>query len=312
MEVVSNVLVLVGPTASGKTQISLRLAEQYNAEIISADSRQIFKYMDIGTAKPSIADRNKVKHYFVDELSPEEDFNAGKFGKLGREIVNDIIKRKKVPFVVGGSGLYIRSLIDGLFDGPAANNEIREMLYHRLRTQGVEVLLEELRKVDPITASTLLRSNTRRIVRALEVYHLTGVAISKYRQQRPTINFTPCMVGLRWKRANLYDRINRRVDYMIQQGLLDEVRTLQLMGYSESLNSLQTVGYKEVFNYFRGAITYERMIEMIKQNTRRFAKRQLTWFRADKRIRWFDVESEEQLPAVAEEIANYFAKFVKE
>jgi tRNA dimethylallyltransferase len=300
------VLVLVGPTASGKTPISLRIAQQLNAEIISADSRQIYKFLDIGTAKPSLEDREKVKHYFVDELTPEQEFNAGEFGKRGREIIDDIFRRNNVPLVVGGSGLYVQSLIDGFFDGPSKDDELRQQLYARLHHDGAEVLLEELRAVDAESASKMLPSNTRRIVRALEVYKLTGVPISHWQNHKVKIHFVPVFVGLEWERKLLYERINRRVDWMIDQGLIDEVKRLHSRGYSPDLNALQTVGYKEVFDYFNQKISYEHMKELIKQNSRRYAKRQLTWFRADKRIRWFEVNSETDLLEVAKKISDYF------
>jgi tRNA dimethylallyltransferase len=296
------VLVVVGPTASGKTLLSQLLAQELNAEIISADSRQIYKYMDIGTAKPSLEERKKVKHYFIDELTPDEEFNAGEFGKRGREILDDIFRRRKVPLVVGGSGLYIQSLIDGFFEGPSRDNRVRHELYERLHREGVEVLLEELRTVDPESASNMLPSNTRRIIRALEVYKLTGIPISQWKKQKIEINFVPLVVGLQWERAVLYERINRRVDWMIQQGLVDEVKNLRERGYDSNLNALQTVGYKEVFEYLDGKISFEQMIEHIKQNSRRYAKRQLTWFRADKRIHWFKLEKEEQVVALARQM----------
>jgi tRNA dimethylallyltransferase len=301
------ILVLVGPTASGKTPISLLIAQQLPVEIISADSRQVYKFMDIGTAKPSVGDLNMVKHYFVDELPPDHNFNAGEFGKKGREVIDDIFRRKKIPLVVGGSGLYVQALIDGFFEGPAADPIIRESLYKRLKNEGAETLLSDLRTVDPVGASGMLPTNTRRIVRALEVYQLTATPISKLQQAAVDINFQCCMVGLEWSRKNLYDRINARAEWMVSQGLLDEVRRLRELGFSSSLNALQTVGYKEVFEYLDEKISYHRMVELIKQNSRRYAKRQLTWFRRDERIRWFNVTDENYFPDVAGQIVQYFS-----
>ncbi|MDI6765865.1 MAG: tRNA (adenosine(37)-N6)-dimethylallyltransferase MiaA [Bacteroidota bacterium] len=303
-----HLLVLVGPTASGKTPISLLIAERIGAEIISADSRQIYKLMDIGTAKPSMADRNKIKHHFVDELLPNQDFNAGDYGKKGRLIIDKIFRKGKVPLVVGGSGLYVQSLIDGFFEGPSADNEIRKELYHRLKVDGAEELLNELRKVDPASAAKMLPSNTRRIVRALEVFKVTGVPISSFHKTKIALNFSPVLVGLQWDRAKLYDRINQRVDKMLEQSLVDEVKRLQSNGYSSQLNALQTVGYKEVFDYLEERISLKRMSELIKQNSRRYAKRQLTWFRRDKRIKWFDVNSEIDFASVTSSICEYFYK----
>ncbi len=301
-----DVLVLVGPTASGKTPVSLLLARQLNAEIISADSRQVYRHMDIGTAKPSAEELALVPHHFVNELSPDREFNAGEFGKRGREVIDDIFSRKKIPLVVGGSGLYVQSLVDGFFEGPPADKTLRKTLAERLKAEGAGALLTDLKRVDPVAASGMLPSNERRIIRALEVYHLTGIPFSKLQESRIEIRFTPRFAGLQWERKALYERINERVDRMVEQGLLDEVRGLQRLGYSSTLNSLQTVGYKEAIENIHGNITHERMVELIKQNTRRFAKRQLTWFRRDDRIRWFGMNGEKDFPEVVDWICRFF------
>jgi tRNA dimethylallyltransferase len=299
-------LVLVGPTASGKTATSLCVASRLGAEILSADSRQIYKYMDIGTAKPSREERKNIKHYFVDELTPDQDFNSGEYGTRGREIIDDIFRRRKVPLVVGGSGLYVQALVDGFFEGPSAHPELRRHLEGRMKTEGAESLLEELRRIDPVAASGMLPSTTRRIVRALEVHTLSGTPISELHKSRHKIDFSPVFVGLQWDRKALYDRINKRAEQMIEQGLIDEVKQLIARGFSPDLNALQTTGYQEAFQFLEGKISHDRMVELIKQNTRRYAKRQLTWFRRDKRIRWFEVEDEKDLPRVAGGICEYF------
>ena len=304
------VLVLVGPTASGKTPISLLIADKLDVEIISADSRQIYKLMDIGTAKPSIEERHKVKHYFVDELFPDLEFNAGEYGKKGREVIDDILDRKRIPLIVGGSGLYVQALIAGFFDGPSADHDIRKQLYQRLIEEGAEKLLKELREVDSEAASTMLPSNTRRIIRALEVYKVTGVPISKFHKSKPQFDFIPIFVGLNWDRKILYERINKRVDLMIEQGLVGEVTRLRELGYSSNLNAFQTVGYKEVFDFIEGKMDYHRMVELIKQNSRRYAKRQLTWFRGYETIKWFDVSGEEDLRGIASNISKYYVTSV--
>ena len=305
-DVIRRLLVLVGPTASGKTPVSLFLASRLNGEILSADSRQVYRFMDIGTAKPTVAQRNEVRHHFVDELEPAVDFNAGEFGKTGRRILADVYSREKTPIVVGGSGLYVRALVDGLFDGPSADSTVRKMLTERLRNEGADALLRELRAIDPESASKMLPSNTRRIVRALEVYHLTGTPISVLQQQRASFGFIPVFAGLQWDRKTLYDRIDTRTDHMLADGLVNEVENLRKMGYDEDTNSLQTVGYKEVLMYLHGRLDYPSMVELIKRNSRRYAKRQLTWFRSDNRIRWFDVRTEEEFPEIANQIVRYF------
>jgi tRNA dimethylallyltransferase len=302
------VLVLVGPTASGKTNVALHIATQINGEIISADSRQLFRSMDIGTAKPTVAERSLVKHYFIDERNPDEDFNAGEFGKSGREVIDSIFRKGRTPMVVGGSGLYIQSLVDGFFEGPSADASLRDRLYERLEREGAEVLLEELRVLDPVAAAKMLPSNTRRIIRALEVVRLTGLPISVHHKSRLPINFSPVFVGLDWDRAELYDRINIRVDRMIEAGLIREAEMLTQNGYSPDLNALQTVGYAEVFDFLNKETDLSTAIELIKRNTRRYAKRQLTWFRRDARIKWFHVSTENQIPGIADEIVTYFGK----
>ncbi|HEY6192435.1 MAG TPA: tRNA (adenosine(37)-N6)-dimethylallyltransferase MiaA [Bacteroidota bacterium] len=301
--------VLVGPTASGKTSVSLLIAAQLGAEIISADSRQVFRCMDIGTAKPSLADRARVHHHFVDTLNPGEEFNAGEYGVRGRELIGKLFLRGKVPLVVGGSGLYVRALVDGFFEGVVpADPELRSGLSDRLRDEGAQTLLEELRKIDPAAASRMLPSNTRRIIRALEVYKLTGTPISELQKSRAAIPFVPVFAGLQWNRKELYARINRRVDSMIANGLVEEVKALIAAGSPFGANALKTTGYQEVFAYLAGELTLDEMVPLIKRNSRRYAKRQLTWFRRDERIRWFEVAREEDLPLVAGRIASFFSE----
>jgi tRNA dimethylallyltransferase len=302
----NKILILAGPTASGKTSLSLLIAPLINAEIISADSRQIYKYLDVGTAKPTRAERQSIPHHFIDMLEPDRDFNAGEFGKMGRAIITEIESRGRVPFVVGGSGLYIRSLIDGFFDGPGADPDLRRHLAERMRLEGADRLLEELRRVDPAAAENMLPANTRRIMRGLEVYYITGVPISELQKQKPDFHFDPLFVGIEWDRSQLYERINRRVDAMLAAGLVDEVRSIAARGFDRHLNSLQTTGYVEVFDYFDGRFSETAMADAIKQNTRRYAKRQMTWFRPDSRIRWFPAVGESDFALLAKTIAGYF------
>jgi tRNA dimethylallyltransferase len=299
-------LVLVGPTGSGKTAISLLIASRLNAEIISADSRQIYRYLDIGTAKPTLSERASSPHHFVDVLEPDQPFNSGEFGKQGREVIAEIFSRGRIPMIVGGSGLYLRSLIDGFFNGPGADRTLRQELYNRLHAVGPERLLEELRTVDPHAASRMLPGNTRRIVRALEIIALTGKPISEMQKDKIVINFHPVFAGLEWNRKDLYHRIDERVDRMIENGLVDEVRMLKRKGYSTEMNALQTTGYVEIFSFLEGKITFEEMVQLIKRNSRRYAKRQITWFRPDRRIKWFSMEDGRDMNMVAESILSYF------
>ncbi len=301
------IVVLVGPTASGKTAVSIALAQQLGGEIISADSRQIYKLLDIGTAKPSTRQRSIVQHHFVDELSPAEDFNAGEFGEQGRVVVDEILSRNKMPIVVGGSGLYVQSLVDGFFDGPGADKEFREILERRVENGELPQLINELKIVDPISAGRIDPTKPRRVIRALEVFHITGKPLSQHHQESTIpVNFSPAFFGLNWERHMLYERINRRCDEMIHAGLLDEVEHLATLGYSASLNALNTVGYAEVFAHRRGEISFDEMLRLFKQNSRRYAKRQMTWFRKDPRIQWIEM-SEDVLPgSVAGCIAEKF------
>jgi len=302
------ILVLVGPTCSGKTAVSIGLADRLNGEIISADSRQIFKYLDIGTAKPSPGQRESIRHYFVDELSPDHDFNAGEFGERGREVIGKIFRQRKLPIVVGGSGLYVQSLIDGFFEGPGADKEFRHTLEQRVKIEGVEQLLDELRRVDPDAAMSIDPTKPRRIIRALEVYHLTGRPISMLRRERKIrIDFRPVFFGLDWQREALYKRIDARCEQMVAAGFLSEVEKIESMGYDDSLNALNTVGYAEAFAYRRGEISFDEFVRLFKQNSRRYAKRQLTWFRSDKRIEWVDMIEESPADSVAVEIMERFS-----
>lgn len=301
------VLAVVGPTASGKTTVSLLLAERLSAEVVSADSRQIYKHLDIGTAKPTRADRRRVKHYFVDILEPHQEYSAGQFGQEARRVIEKVLKRGRLPILVGGSGLYVKSVIDGLFEGPGKDPVVRARLEEQLDHEGVEGLFETLKKVDPAAAAKMTEVKRRQVIRALEVYYITGKPISEFHAEQETKpRFKAIQVGLKWGREELYERISQRVDRMISDGLVDEVRGLRIKGYDRRLNALNTVGYKEVFDYLERLRNLGDTIALIKQNTRRFAKRQLTWFRADKRIRWVPMSRTKTLSDAAREIEEIF------
>jgi tRNA dimethylallyltransferase len=293
-------LAIVGPTASGKTPLSLILANRLAAEIVSADSRQVYRLLNIGTAKPTKEEQSRIPHHFVDILEPSEDYNAGRYGVEARQKIVELFRSGKRPILVGGSGLYVRAVIDGFFEGPGKDPHIRAQLEERLEKEGPEPLLAELRAVDPSAADRMELRKPRRIVRALEVYAATGKPISIYHQEQsssPTFNVV--QFALAGRRESLYRQIEHRVDSMLTDGLIEEVKSLQNRGYDRSLNSLNTVGYKEVFDFLEGKTTYEQMTELIKRNTRRFAKRQLTWFRADDRIHWIDADENTPLDEIA-------------
>jgi tRNA dimethylallyltransferase len=299
------VVVIVGPTCSGKTYLSLKLAELLDGEIISADSRQIYKLLNIGTAKPSADQLKKVIHHFVDELNPDADFNASKFAENAEDIFADLVEQNKIPIVVGGSGLYIKALIDGITESADTNNELRQELLAQRQKFGDDFLYAELKKVDKISADKMLPQNWKRVMRALEVYRLTGDPIWHHHSSHKRISrFQYRQIGLMWDRKTLYNNIEVRVDEMIESGLVDEVKLILNCGYDKNINSLNTVGYKEIIQYLDNEISIERAVELIKRNTRRYAKRQMTWFNADKRIDWIQISSVKDLDLLAEKIAK--------
>lgn len=283
----------------------MALAELMNSEIISADSRQVYKYLDIGTAKPEKKYLEKFKHHFIDELDPDQDFNASKFSADAQKIIDKLFYEKKIPIVVGGSGLYVKGLIDGIAESANTNPEIRMQLLDLRKKYGNEHLYNELRKVDEISADKMLPQNWKRVIRALEVYKLTGKPIWQHHAEKGRqSNFKFIQIGLRWDRDLLYKNIEKRVDEMFETGLIDEVKNILNLGYPKTLNALNTVGYKEIIEYLDNRISLDRAIELIKRNTRRYAKRQITWFNSDKRIEWFDINNEVELKDLAEKIAK--------
>ena len=280
-------LVLVGPTGVGKTDLSLAIAEKISVEIVSADSRQVYRYMDIGTSKPSRRQRRRVVHHLIDVVDPDQKYNAGMYGRQAREAVRGILERNRIPLIVGGSGLYIGALLDGFFEEQIGGDEVRQVLKERIAKEGSPSLFEELKQVDPAAAERLHPNDAQRIVRALEVFLVTGRCLSEWqRALSQPCEFEPLMLGLSLPRAQLYQRIENRVERMIEAGLIREVQELIARGYTSDLNALQTVGYQEAFSFLEGKQTLAETIEMIKRNTRRYAKRQMTWFRRDSRIRW--------------------------
>lgn len=297
------VIVIVGPTCSGKTKLSLSIAQKLNTEIISADSRQIYRYLTIGTAKPSVKELSNIKHHFIDRCEPNENFNVYQFEREALEVIKSLHSQGKIPIVVGGSGLYIKSLIDGIFQVPDANEELKNELNYIKTNKGINGLYEMLKDIDPISANSMLPQNWKRVMRAIEVYKITGRFIWQLQgEYERDIKLNFYQFGLNWNRAELYGNINSRVDEMIESGLLEEVESLLSKGFSQELNSMNTVGYKELIHYLEDKDSLENAINLIKRNTRRFAKRQLTWFRKDKRILWFDVDSKTSFDKLAEEI----------
>lgn len=286
-------IVVAGPTAVGKTVAAIELAKHFNTVVVSADSRQFFREMTIGTAKPNVAELAAVKHYFIDSHSIVEPFSVGDFEKQGLVLLDELFKTHDHVILAGGSGLYIKAICEGFDDLPTADPSIREKLNQELEEKGIESLQQKLKLADPVYYEEVDLGNPQRIIRALEVFESSGKPISSYRQA--TVNKRPFNIiklALNLPREVLYNRINERVNIMVQQGLLAEVSAL--LPYRH-LNALNTVGYTELFDYFDGKTSLDKAIEMIKQNTRRFAKRQLTWFRKDGLFHWFQANEPDLL-----------------
>ena len=301
------VIVLVGPTCSGKTYLSIQLAKMINAQITSADSRQIYKKLNIGTAKPTPSELKIVKHYFINILEPNEDYSANIFSDEAEKIIDNINKKNKTVIVVGGSGLYIKALIDGIVESADKDEELRKKLLKQREKFGNESLYNELKKIDPVSADNMLPQNWKRVIRALEVFYLTGKPIWQHHQnQTKKKKFEFLQIGLKWDRTSLYKKIEDRVDQMIEKGLVDEVKGILDDGYDKKLNSLNTVGYKEIISFLDDEISLDRAIELIKRNTRHYAKRQMTWFNADKRIEWYNISRMDDLDNLAVKLGKEF------
>lgn len=287
---------IVGPTAVGKTNVAITLAQQFSTEIVSADSRQFFKEMSIGTAKPTPAELAADPHHFINSHSITEAFSVGDFEKSGLHLLEKLFKKHSIVFLVGGSGLYVQAITQGFDNLPKAPPELRAQLNEQLAKEGIEVLQKRLEALDPTYYAEVDICNPQRIIRALEVCMSTGQPFSTYRthaaNERP---FEVLTIGLNTERSQLYDRINKRVDAMMEQGLLAEVE--KLLPHRE-LNALQTVGYQELFNYFDGKKSLEKAVEEIKQNTRHFAKRQLTWFRKNTETHWLEPQQLAEMTAL--------------
>jgi len=290
----NNLLILLGPTGVGKTDISIKLAQKMpEIEIISADSMQIYRYMNIGTAKPNINILNDIKHHMIDIVDPSDNFDVTKYSKLAANAILDVFKRGKIPILAGGSGLYISSIINPLFTGPAKDIEYRESLEEEARLHGKKYLHEKLSGIDPISALKIEINDLRRIIRALEVYKSTGKTIS-YLQKKAFAKNAPFkyyIIGFKRDKENIYKRINLRVDKMIKGGFIEEVKMLREMGYKEDLISMQGLGYKQINKHLNGVYTKEEATDLIKIETRHYAKRQMTWFRNKiENIEWIDLD----------------------
>ncbi|GFE62449.1 tRNA (adenosine(37)-N6)-dimethylallyltransferase MiaA [Geobacter sp. AOG2] len=283
-------LAVVGPTATGKSELALRLAREVDAEIVNADSMQVYRGMDIGTAKPTPEQRAGVPHHLIDVAEPDRLFSAADFAEAADEAIRAVTARGKRVIVVGGTGLYIRALLKGLVDSPSGAGAVRKALQEEAAQLGNEAMLERLRLVDPELAARMHPNNLVRIIRALEVHRLTGVPLSRHQEEHAfsARRYEALQVGISIDRAELYARIEGRVERMLAEGLVDEVRGLLAKGYDRQLKAMRAIGYKETAAYLAGECSLEEAVQLMKRDTRRYAKRQLTWFNADPDILWFE------------------------
>lgn len=296
-EISSPVLVLVGPTAIGKTDLSLKIAEHFHCEIISVDSMQVYRYMDIGTAKPSHEERRGIPHHLIDIIDPDCQYDASMFRDDALKAVTSITGRGKVPLLTGGTGLYLKALTEGLFNVSIKEDiKVRENLKERLKAEGNERLYDELREIDILTASRIHKNDTHRLLRALEIFYSTGITWSSYLQKNneSPVQFNKIFkVGLTCDRQLLYDRIEQRSEQMLEGGLIQEVEKLHDMGYTPELSSMQSIGYRHVNNFLSGRWDMDETKRLLVRDTRRYAKRQLTWFGRDSSMNWHDREDQE-------------------
>ncbi len=304
-------IILTGPTAVGKTDLSIKLSKLLNAEIISADSMQIYKYMDIGSAKITKEEMDGVVHHMIDEVTPDVPFSVSEFQTRSEKYIKEINEKGKNVLITGGTGLYLNSLIYNMdFAKSDANNEIREKLEKELEENGIDYMHEKLRSLDEDAANRIHKNNTKRVIRAIEVC-LSGNKMNDFSKDlRYNEKYKPIIIVLNRDREVLYQRINKRVDIMLQNGLLDEVKKLLEMGYTKDMISMQGIGYKEMIKYLDGEYTYDEAVEIIKRDSRRYAKRQITWFKRYKDAAWFDLDKYQDNKKLEEDIINHIEKLL--
>ena len=301
------VVILLGPTGVGKSKLAIELAEAFGGEVLSADSMQVYRYLDIGTAKPTPEERKRVRHHLIDLVNPDQPFHADLYRILGRKTIDQLHQHHQPIWVVGGTGLYIETLSQGLFPSPKIDPSVRERLKEESKEKGGAFFFDRLSRVDPKTASQLHPNDLFRILRALEVFDCTGVPISFLREQhrfgeRP---YVALKIGLETDRKALYERIDQRVDQMIQRGFLQEVESLMGMGYGAELKPMRGLGYKQMVQFILKKVDWDEAVRQMKRDTRHYARRQWTWFKADQEVRWYDVS------VAREEILREVASFLK-
>jgi tRNA dimethylallyltransferase len=302
------VVILVGPTGVGKSKLVIELAEVFGGEVVSADSMQIYRHMDIGTAKPTIDEQKRVRHHLIDIVTPDQPFHAGLYQRLGRKIIDQLYQSGKPVWVVGGTGLYIKTLTQGIFSSPKIDPTVKGRLAQEAKEKGEDSLYQRLKRIDPKTASSLHPRDLYRTKRALEVFDSTGIPISFFREQhrfgeRP---YQTLKIGLEMDRLALYHRIEGRVDQMMERGFLQEVRGLMEMGYDAELKPMQSLGYKQMVQFLLLEIGWTEAVRRMKRDTRHYAKRQWTWFKNDPEIHWRNVSTDR--PKIFEEVKSFLQK----
>lgn len=303
------IIVICGPTAVGKTEYAIETALKVNGEIVSCDSMQLYKYMDIGSAKPTAEEQARVKHYLVDEIDPAQAFSAAKYQALAKKAIEEIFAKEKTPVIAGGTGLYLNALLyDMDFSAPPRNDAYREQLYREADEFGPEYLHEKLANADPDAANRIHPNNIKKVVRALEAAEEGKKVRDFSKDLQPTADYDAILIGLTRNREELYDRINRRVDLLIKRGLLEEVRELLAKGLTEGDISMKGIGYKEIIAYYHGQYSLQEAIDLVKKNTRHYAKRQLTWFKRYKEMKWFNISEYDSDADCLKEIFQWLEK----
>ncbi len=285
------ILVIIGPTAVGKSKLGIALAKKFGGEIISADSMQAYKGLDIGTAKVSLKNREGIKHHLMDIIEPNERFSAGRFMRLAEESIDNILKRSNLPIIIGGTGLYIRALLKGLFSSPPRNKALSKRLGHIAKNRGTGHLHRMLMRFDTESAQRIAPQDKQRLIRALGIFFKTKKPMSQFIKESSfsTDRYDAIKIGLTMSREKLYQRIEERVEKMLNEGWIEEVERLLTLGYSPECHAFKALGYREIVRYIKGEMSLEETINLIKKNTRRYAKRQMTWFRKDEGVFWFDI-----------------------
>lgn len=303
------IIVICGPTAVGKTEYAIETALKMNGEIVSCDSMQLYQYMDIGSAKPTAQEQARVKHYLVDQIHPSEPFSAAKYQTLAKEAIAKIFYNGKTPVIAGGTGLYLNALLyDMDFSAPPRNDAYRDQLYEEAEEFGPDFLYGKLVKVDPEAANRIHPNNIKKVIRALEAAEEGNKVKDFSKDLTPTQDYSAVLIGLTRNREELYDRINRRVDTLIENGLLEEVRNLLAKGLTEADISMKGIGYKEIIAYYHGQYSLEEAIDLVKKNTRHYAKRQLTWFKRYRDMKWFNISEYDSDADCLKEIFQWLEK----